>query len=121
MLDWELDCFDAKCTFLHSKLKENIYMKHPRRFKQYSTMGVLLICHLLSLLYNLKQAALDWYELLSSMLHALRFAKNKVNLTVLIYDMQLPDGCQIIHITAWHVDDRLGSSNNCTFLNWVEE
>lgn len=93
MLDWELDCFNAKCVFLHRKLKEDIYMKQPRGFEQYSTAGVLLVCHLLSLLYGLKQAALDWYELLSSVLHAHGFAKNKVDLAVFIYDMQLPDGC----------------------------
>lgn len=44
MFDWELNCFDAKCTFLHRKLKEDIYMKQPRGFKQYSTSGILLVC-----------------------------------------------------------------------------
>ena len=60
MLDWELDCLDTKRAFLHGKLKEDIYMKQPRGFKQYSTSGILLVCYLLSSLYGLKQAALNW-------------------------------------------------------------
>ena len=121
MLDWELDCFDVKHAFLHGMLKEDIYMKQPQGFEQYSPTGMLLLCHLLHLIYGLKQAALDWYELLSSVLHALGFIKNKVDLAVFVYDTALPDGRRIICIIAWHVDDDLGGSNNQTFLNWVKE
>ena len=120
MLDWELDCFDAKRAFLHGKLKEDIYMKQLRGFEQYSGAGVLLVCHLLSSLYGLKQAALDWYKLLCSVLVALSFSKNKVDLAVFVYDTTLRDGRCIICIIAWHVDDGLGGRNNRTFLDWVK-
>ena len=120
MLDWELDCFDAKHAFLHRKLKEDLYMKQPRGFEKYSATGTLLICHLLSSLYGLKQAALDWYKLLSSILVALGFFKSKVDFAVFVYVKTLGDGCYIICIIAWHVDDGLGGSNSRTFLDWVK-
>jgi hypothetical protein len=121
MLDWELDCFDAKRAFLHGKLKEDLYMKQPRGFEQYGASGILLVCHLLSSLYGLKQAALDWYKLLSAVLIALGFYKSKVDFAVFIFHKALPDGRSIICIIAWHVDDGLGASNNRPFVDWVKQ
>ena len=119
--NWELDCFDAKRAFLHGKLKEEIYMKQPQRFKQYSPSGTLLVCRVLSSLYGLKQAALDWYELLSSVLVELGFRKSEADLAVFTYQKTLPDGSLIICIITWHIDDGLGGSNNRQYLNWVKE
>ena len=92
MLDWELDCFNAKCAFLRGKLKEDLYMKQPRGFEQYSPAGILLICHLLSSLYGLKQAVLDRYELLCTILFALGFCQCKVDFAVFIYNKGLSNG-----------------------------
>lgn len=96
-------------------------MKQPQGFEEYSLSGVLLICRVLSSLYGLKQAVLDWYKLLSSVLIALGFRKSGVDLAVFIYRKTFPDGRVIICIIAWHIDDGLGGSNNRQYLDWVKE
>jgi hypothetical protein len=85
-LDWELDSFDAKRAFLWGKLQEDVYMRQPPGFEQFGPAGERLVCHLLSSLYGLKQAAYDWYELLRDVLVRLGFLRCDADYAVFIYD-----------------------------------
>jgi hypothetical protein len=48
-------------AFLNDDLEEEIYMKPPEGYEQYSTDGCLLFCLLLKALYGLKQRGRQWY------------------------------------------------------------
>jgi hypothetical protein len=85
-LDWELDSFDAKRAFLWGKLQEDVYMRQPPGFEQFGPAGEQLVCHLLSSLYGLKQAAYDWYELLRDVLLRLGFMRCNADYAVFVYD-----------------------------------
>ena len=119
-IDWHESVSCYHHDWCNRKLKEDIYMKQSRGFKWYSTSGTLLVCHLLSFLYGLKQAALNWYELLSSVLLTLRFIKCKVDPAVFTYDRAALGRHHVVCIIAWHVDNGLGGSNNWVFLDWVK-
>jgi hypothetical protein len=86
MHNWELDCFDAKRAFLWEKLQEDVYMRQPPGFEHLNSDSVCLICHLLSSLYGLKQAAYDWYELLCKVLTSLGFLCCEADYAILIFD-----------------------------------
>ena len=117
--DWELDSFDAKRAFLWGKLHEDVYMRQPPGFEQLGSDGAALVCHLLSSLYGLKQAAYDWYELLREVLGSLGFSRCDADYAVFVYTRAV-DGAQTTCIIAWHVDDGLAAANNRTFLDWVK-
>jgi hypothetical protein len=117
MNDWELDCFDAKCAFLWGKLKEDVYMRQPPGFERFGEDFAKLVCHLLSSLYGLKQAAFDWYELLREVLTVLGFLRCEADYAVFIFDHINGKGVRVICIITWHVDDSLVGSNNHPFLD----
>jgi hypothetical protein len=118
--DWELDSFDAKRAFLWGKLREDVYMRQPPGFERSSPAGDRLVCHLLSSLYGLKQAAYDWYELLRTVLVGLGFIRCDADYAVFIYNRTTSQGVQVTCIIAWHVDDGLAGSNDRKFLNWIK-
>lgn len=118
--NWELDAFDAKRAFLLGKLTEDIYMRQPPGFERFAAYGGLLVCHLLLLLYGLKQAAYDWYELLREVLTHLGFLRIEADYAVFIYDHVNAEGERIICIIAWHVNVRLAAASNCPFLIWIK-
>jgi hypothetical protein len=78
------------------------------------------VCHLLSSLYRLKQAAYNWYELLRAVLVHLGFTRCKADYAVFIYHHVTNKGVHVICIIAWHVDDGLAGSNNRKFLDWIK-
>jgi hypothetical protein len=114
--DWEIDSFDAKRAFLWGKLREDVYMRQPPGFEN----GASLVCHLLSSLYGLKQAAYDWYELLRAVLIHLGFLRCEADYAVFVYDHVNSEGVHVICIIAWHVDDGLAGCNNRKFLDWIK-
>lgn len=75
------------------------------------------MCHLLSSLYSLKQAAYDCYELLRDVLTRLGFLRCEADYAVFIFDHVNAEGVRVICIIAWHVDDGLAGSNNQAFLD----
>lgn len=79
-----------------------------------------LVCHLLSSLYGLKQAAYDWYELLCAVLIHLGFLCCKADYAVFVYNHVNSEGVHVICIIAWHIDDGLAGCNNRKFLDWVK-
>lgn len=117
MHDWELDCFDAKRAFLWGKLQEDVYMRQPPGFERLGDDFARLVCHLLSSLYGLKQAAYDWYELLREVLTSLGFLRCEADYAIFIFDHINGEGERVVCIIAWHVDDGLAGSNNRRFLD----
>jgi hypothetical protein len=118
--DWELDCFDVKWAFLWGKLQEDIYMWQPPGFEQQGPNAQHLICHLLSSLCGLKQAAFYWYELLCDILTCLGFLCCDADYAVFIFDHVNSEGARVICIIAWHVNDSLAGSNNQVFLDQIK-
>ena len=58
-LDWPLQQFDVKNTFLHGNLKEEVYMDIPPGYASVSQPGV--VCKLNKALYRLKQSPRAWF------------------------------------------------------------
>ena len=60
---------DVNSAFLHGDLEEDIYMKQPEGYIEYSS----LICTLKKYLYGLKQAPRAWYSKMDSFLMSDKF------------------------------------------------
>ena len=58
-MDWEINQFDIKTTFLHGELTEDIYMEQPKGRKVAGKET--WVCKLQKLMYGLKQARRCWY------------------------------------------------------------
>jgi hypothetical protein len=59
---WEVHQMYVKNAFLHGDISKEIYMDHPQRFMQDSS----LVCLLKNSLYGLKQALRAWYAKMDS-------------------------------------------------------
>jgi hypothetical protein len=75
----ECDSIDITTAFLNGDLVEEIYMKPPEGYEQYSQDGQLLYCLLLKALYGLKQGGRQWYLKLSEVMKEIGFRKVQVN------------------------------------------
>ena len=73
--DLEYDSIDITTAFLNGDLEEEIYMKPPEGYEQYSRDGHLLYCLLLKALYGLKQGGRQWYLKLSEVMKEIGFRK----------------------------------------------
>ena len=62
---------DVKSAFLHSEIQEDIYMKKPEGFQEYSS----LVCRLNKSLYGLKQSPRAWYAKMDNFMLSLVFVK----------------------------------------------
>ena len=62
-----------KTTFLHSDLKEDIYMIQPEGFIVQGQEN--LVCKLRKSLYGLKQAPKQWYKKFDSFMHRIGFKR----------------------------------------------
>jgi hypothetical protein len=87
-------------------------MRQLPGFECLDSNGRSLICHLLSSLYGLKQAAYDWYELLREVLTHLGFLHMEADYAVFVYDHINRERERIICVIAWHVDDSLAAASN---------
>jgi hypothetical protein len=76
--DPECNSIDITTAFL----EEEIYMKLPEGYEQYSPDGRLLCCLLLKALYGLKQGGWQWYLKLSKVMKEIGFRKGRSELCV---------------------------------------
>jgi len=72
--DLECDSIDITTAFLNGDLEEEIYMKPPEGYEQYSRDGRSLYC-LLKVFYGLKQGGRQWYLKLSEVMKQIGFRK----------------------------------------------
>ncbi|GKB28352.1 retrovirus-related pol polyprotein from transposon TNT 1-94, partial [Tanacetum coccineum] len=77
---------DVTSAFLNGKLKEEVYVKQPLRFK--SNEFPNHVCKLDKALYGLKQAPRAWYETLSTFLTEHKFVRGKIDNTLFVYKTQ---------------------------------
>jgi hypothetical protein len=84
--DLECDSIDITTAFLNGDLEEEIYMKPPEGYEQYSTDGRLLYCLLLKALYGLKQGGWQWYLKLSEVMKEIGFRKVRSEPCVYIWE-----------------------------------
>jgi hypothetical protein len=74
-IDFEVEQMDAKTTFLHGDLEEEIYMKQP---EGYVVKGKKeLICKMKKSLYGLKQPPRMWYQKFDTYMLGLGFTRSK--------------------------------------------
>jgi transposase InsO family protein len=99
--DLECDSIDITTAFLNGDLEEEIYMKPPEGYEQYSKDGQLLYCLLLKALYGLKQGGHQWYLKLSSVMKEIGF--RKVRSEPCVYVWESSSGEKVIVPT--YVDD----------------
>ena len=71
---------DVKSVFLKTDLKEEVYVKHPPRFKNANMPNHVFILN--KSLYGLKQAPRDWYEKWSKFLLKNGFKRGKIDNTL---------------------------------------
>ena len=64
---------DVKSSFLHGDLEEEIYMKQPEGFIDYSS----LVYRLRKSLYGLKEAPRAWYSKMDAFLISQKFKRFK--------------------------------------------
>ena len=100
--------FDVKTAFLHSRLKEVIYMTQPPHFND----GTGRVCRLLKSIYGLKQAARDWYAELKSTLTHFGFSVLDSEQCVFLYTKS-----EVFTIIGLYVDDGLAASNTPSELD----
>ena len=89
---------DAVTAFLNGEIEEELYVKQPIIYEQYSPIGKLLVCRLFKTLYRLKQAPRVWIKKANKILKALGFESIPTNKTYFI----IPDKELICSI---YVDD----------------
>ena len=71
----ECDSIDITIAFLNGDLVEEIYIKPPEGYEQYSQDGHLLYCLLRKAPYGLKQGGRQWYLKLSEVIKEIGFRK----------------------------------------------
>jgi hypothetical protein len=77
---WEVHQMDVNNSFIQGDLSKEVYMEHPQRFMQDSS----LICGLKKSLYGLKQAPRAWHSNMDSYLLSHNFLRCKSNPNVYI-------------------------------------
>lgn len=83
--DLECDSLDITTAYLNATLDEEIYMKPPEGFEQYTKDGHLLYCLLLKALYGLKQGGRQWYLKFSSVMKEMGFTRVKSESCVYVW------------------------------------
>ena len=94
--DWEIRQMDVKGAYLNGTLSEEIYMRQPQGFEDYTD----LVCLLIKTLYGLKQAGREWNREFDRKIRGLGFRRLFTDTCVYI---RIKDRCLEI-ITVW-VDD----------------
>lgn len=110
--NWRLDQYDVKSAYLHSDLKENIYIRQPKGFERKGCEK--LYCKLKKSIYGLKQSGRCWNEHLDKELKKAGFNRNGVDPCV--YEMNTDCGRAILVV---YVDDILVISENSTMQQKV--
>jgi len=100
-LNWEIEQFDAKTSFLHGDLKEEIYMEQPEWLNVKGKEE--LVCKLKKSLYRLKQAPRQWYKKFDSFME--NYCFNKIMCDHCVFVKKFGDNDFIILLL--YVDDIL--------------
>ena len=69
--------FDVKTAFLHSAIEEEVYLNQPQEFVKCGSDGEKLVCRLNKSIYDLKQAANNWYKELANFLLRQGFTRSR--------------------------------------------
>ena len=69
--------FDVKTAFLHSPIEEKVYLEQPQEFEKQRSDGDKLVCRIIKLIYDLKQAANSWYKELANYLLRQGFSRSR--------------------------------------------
>ena len=80
---WSLRQLDVQNAFLHGVLEEEVFMRQPPGYENYSTPHY--VCKLDKALYGLKQAPRAWYSRLSMQLQHLGFTSSKADTSLFFY------------------------------------
>ena len=102
----EMIQLDINTTFLHSDLKEEIYMEQPKGFV--ASGQEHLVCRLKKSLYGLKQAPRQWYKKFDNFIQPGSFSKSDEDHCLFTKTAQ--DGSPIFLII--YVDDMLLSGRH---------
>ena len=97
--DRECELIDITTAFLNGDLEEEIYMKPPEGYEQYSKDGSLHYCLLMKPLYGLKQGGRQWYLKLSK---AMEIGFKKVQSEPCVYVWEYSNGEVVV---PTYVDD----------------
>ncbi|GJX69262.1 copia protein [Tanacetum coccineum] len=101
---------DVKTAFLHSSLKEEVFVSQPGGFVDPDFPNH--VYHLKKALYDLKQAPRAWYDKLSSFLIEHHFTKGIVDPT--LFTRRHGDAILLVQI---YIDDIIFGSTNPVFSN----
>ena len=122
--DLEIMSFDVKTAFLHARLPYDIFV---RQIPGYPEADVATVLRLLVALYGLRQAAYEWYKLLSFILANLGLLRCEADHTVFIGRWTTPPqtsipmpplGEPLFLIVPIHVNDGLAISNSLPLYTW---
>ena len=100
---WSLRQFDISTAFLYADLDEEIYVRPPSGFEEYSENGEVLVWKLHKSLYGLKQAPKNWYLTLSAFLVEYGFTKSARDPCVFVFVDKATGELQGVFVV--HVDD----------------
>lgn len=81
---WSLRQLDVQNAFLHGVLEEEVYMRQPPGYEDYSLPNY--ICKLDKALYGLKQVPRAWYGRLSAKLYELGFKSSKADTSLFFFN-----------------------------------
>ena len=103
--DFELQKNYVKTAFLNGELKEEVYMKQPKRFS--FSQGKHLVCKLRKSIYGLKQASFQWYLKFHDVISSFGFEENVMDRCM----YQKVSGSKICFLILY-VDDILLTTND---------
>lgn len=73
--NYEVEHLDVETAFLNASLNEELYMKLPKGYEQYTNGGVQLVCRLHKSIYGLKQASNEWNKELDNTIRSFGFTQ----------------------------------------------
>ncbi|PKU70162.1 Retrovirus-related Pol polyprotein from transposon TNT 1-94 [Dendrobium catenatum] len=103
--NWPVHQIDITNAFLHGKLNETIFMKHPKGFEDDTQPNY--VCKLKKTIYGLKQSPRMWFQMLSTHLQSIGFVAGKADSSMFLFSK---DDVQLFMVI--YVDDILLTGNN---------
>ncbi len=73
--DYKIEQLDIIPVFLESLMKETVFVDKPHRFEEPKGTSCARVCHLLRVLYGLKQSSREWYLTLVDYLKSLGYER----------------------------------------------
>ena len=109
--DWKTYSWDVDAAFLHGELDRKIYMRPPSGYVHKDTAGKVIL--LRRTIYGLKQAAAEWWTLLSRTFIELGYTAVDPSSCFWMKENKNGDICLACH----HVDD-LAVTASCDAIAW---